>query len=51
MEIINMNQRYNISMADRAKQTILSKIDEAIDDLEQERVLSEEELWKELDSL
>lgn len=51
MEIINVNQRYNISMADRSKQTILSKIDEAIDDLEQGRVLSEEELWKELDSL
>ena len=29
---------------------LLSKLDEAIDDLENGRVLTEEELWEEIDS-
>ena len=31
--------------------TIFSKLDEAISDLESGRVLSEEEVWKELDAI
>ena len=30
---------------------LLSKLDEAIDDMENGRVLTEEELWKEIDSI
>lgn len=30
---------------------LLSKLDEAIDDLENGRVLTEEELWEEIDSI
>ena len=36
---------------DYTMHTILSKLDEAIADLENGRVLSEEEVWKELDSI
>lgn len=34
-----------------AMNVLLSKLDEAIDDLENGRVLSEEELWEEIDSI
>lgn len=36
---------------DYAMNTILSKLDEAIADMEDGRVLSEEEVWKELDDI
>lgn len=32
-------------------QELFSKLDEAIDDMEQGRVLSEEELWAEIDAI
>lgn len=34
-----------------AMNVLLSKLDEAIDDLENGRVLTEEELWEEIDSI
>ena len=34
-----------------AMQVLFSKLDEAIDDVENGRVLSEEELWEELDAI
>lgn len=34
-----------------AMNALLSKLDEAIDDLENGRILSEEELWEEIDSI
>lgn len=40
--------RYSI---DQAMNVIFSKLDDAIDDLENGRVLSEEKVWKELDSI
>lgn len=42
------NNSYTI---DDAVKVIFSKLDEAIDDLENGRVLSEEEVWKELDAI
>ena len=30
---------------------LFSKVDEAIDDMEQRRVISEEEMWEELDAI
>lgn len=40
--------RYSI---DQAMNVIFSKLDDAIDDLENGRVLTEEEVWKELDAI
>ena len=34
-----------------AMQVLFSKLDEAIDDVENGRVISEEELWEELDAI
>lgn len=34
-----------------AMNVLLSKLDEAIDDLENGHILSEEELWEEIDSI
>ena len=36
---------------DDAMQILFSKLDEAIDDVENGRVISEEELWEELDAI
>lgn len=36
---------------DGAVNVLVSKLDEAIDDLENGRVLSEEELWAEIDAI
>ena len=36
---------------DDAMQILFSKLDDAIDDMENGRVISEEELWKELDAI
>ncbi|MEE0885147.1 MAG: hypothetical protein U0L59_07980 [Faecalimonas sp.] len=36
---------------DCAMRTVLAKLDKAIEDLENGRVLSAEEVWKELDSI
>lgn len=42
------NDAYSV---DDAMNVLFSKLDEAIDDLENGRVISEEELWEELDSI
>lgn len=39
------------NVVDYSMNTIFPKLDEAIDDLENGRVLSEEEVWKELDDI
>ena len=36
---------------DDAMKVLFSKLDEAIDDVENGRVISEEELWEELDAI
>lgn len=36
---------------DQAMNVIFSKLDDAIDDLESGRVLTEKEVWKELDAI
>lgn len=41
----------DLCTADCTMQTILSMLDEGIADLENGRVLSAEEVWKELDSI
>lgn len=41
---------YSYTIDDAAK-VIFSKLDEAIDDLENGRVLSEEEVWNEIDAI
>ena len=38
-------------VADEAMNILFSKLDEAIDDLENGRVLTEEEFWAEIDSI
>lgn len=42
------NDAYSV---DDAMDVLFSKLDDAIDDLENARVVTEEELWKELDSI
>lgn len=41
----------NLYTLDEAVNAIFSKLDEAIDDLETGRVLSENEVWKEIDAI
>lgn len=41
----------NLYTLDNAVNVIFSKLDEAIDDLESGRVLSEEVVWKEIDAI
>lgn len=45
-------QRTNATYAlDDARNVLFSKLDEAIDDMENGRVISEEEMWAELDAI
>jgi len=45
-------QRTNPTYAlDDARNVLFSKLDEAIDDMENGRVISEEEMWAELDAI
>lgn len=46
--ITNHEEEYTI---DDAMNVLFSKLDEAIDDLENGRVISEEEMWAELDAI
>ena len=41
----------NAYTIDDAMNVVFSKLDEAIDDMEQGRVISEEEMWAELDAI
>lgn len=47
----SMSNRDASNTLDDAMQILLSKLDEAIDDVENSRVISEEELWEELDAI
>lgn len=50
METTNIMDRQNASFTmDDAVNVLFSKLDEAIDDMENGRVLTEEELWAEID--
>lgn len=50
METTNIMDRQNASLTmDDAVNVLFSKLDEAIDDMENGRVLTEEELWAEID--
>ena len=52
MEVMqNMKNRNNNGTLDDAMAVILSKLDDAIDDVENGRVISEEELWAEIDAI
>ena len=47
----NISNRDTTNTLDDAMQVLFSKLDEAIDDVENGRVISEEELWNELDAI
>ncbi len=50
METTNIMDRQNASFTmDDAVNVLFSKLDEAIDDMENGRALTEEELWAEID--
>lgn len=52
MEAIrSINHQDMANTLDDAMQVLFSKLDDAIDDVENGRVISEEELWKELDAI
>lgn len=52
MEAIrSINHQDMANMLDDAMQVLFSKLDDAIDDVENGRVISEEDLWKELDTI
>ena len=52
MEVMqNIKNRNNNGTLDDAMAVILSKLDDAIDDVENGRVISEEELWAEIDAI
>ena len=46
-----MNKQENTYTIDDAMQVLFSKLDEALDDFENGRVISEEEMWAELDAI
>lgn len=46
-----MNKQENAYTINDAMQVIFSKLDEALDDFENGRVISEEEMWAELDAI
>ena len=46
-----MNKQENTYTINDAMQVIFSKLDEALDDFENGRVISEEEMWAELDAI
>lgn len=47
----SINHQDMTNTLDDAMQVLFSKLDDAIDDVENGRVISEEELWKELDAI
>lgn len=52
MEAIHsINHQDMTNTLDDAMQVLFSKLDDAIDDVKNGRVISEEELWKELDAI
>ena len=52
MEAIrSINHQEMANTLDDAMQVLFLKLDDAIDDVENGRVISEEELWKELDAI
>ena len=52
MEAIrSINHQDMANTLDDAMQVLFSKLDDAIDDVENGRVISEEELWEELDAI
>lgn len=52
MDAVNvMNKQENAYTINDAMQVIFSKLDEALDDFENGRVISEEEMWAELDAI
>lgn len=52
MEAIrNINNQDMVNTLDDAMRVLFSKLDDAIDDVENGRIISEEELWKELDTI
>lgn len=52
MEAIrSINNQDMTNTLDDAMQVLFSKLDDAIDDVENGRVISEEELWEELDAI
>lgn len=46
-----MNKQENTYTINDAMQVIFSKLDEALDDFENGRVISEDEMWAELDAI
>ena len=46
-----LRKQQNTHTIDEVMQVLFSKLDEAIDDLENGRIISEEEMWKELDNI
>ena len=52
MEAIrSINNHDMTNTLDDAMQVLFSKLDDAIDDVENGRIMSEEELWTELDTI
>ncbi|MDE6640145.1 MAG: hypothetical protein K2K63_06455 [Acetatifactor sp.] len=47
----SINNQGMVNTLDDVMQVLFSKLDDAIDDVENGRVISEEELWKELDAI
>lgn len=45
------NKQENTYTIDDAMQVLFSKLDEGLDDFENGRVISEEEMWAELDAI
>ncbi len=50
MQVLDKNQD-TLDSVDSAMNLLFSKLDEAIDDMENGRVLTEEELWAEIDGI
>ena len=49
--VCSINNRGADNTLDNVLQVLFSKLDEAIEDIENGRVVSEEDLWEELDSI
>ena len=49
--MVQQRQQKSLERINDGMNVLLSKPDEAIDDLENGRVLTEEELWEEIDSI
>ena len=49
--IRSINNQDMANTLDVAMQILFSKLDDAIDDVENDRVISEEQLWEELDAI